>query len=297
VKGQVLFGINNIYTVDVQGQEMQCRIKGKVLKQEKRSYSPLAVGDYVEVHKDKFSDKVGWIIGREERRNFYSRWNRKKKVTQFIASNVDLLIIVTSPEYPPFRPRFIDRMLICAELGKIKPLILMNKCDLKIEMPAKKRLADFQRIGYQVIFCSALTGQGIKKIKKLIKKKTVVFAGQSGVGKSSILNSIEPYLNLKVGEISNKYDRGIHTTNFAVMIKIKGSYNVIDTPGIRELNVSNTEPQKLRFFSLSFWTILMTVHISRVYILVSRIVPLKMLLNRVKSIQTVMRAIKRFIMI
>jgi ribosome biogenesis GTPase len=252
MRGQILFGINNIYTVEVNGRELQCRIKGKVLKESENYYNPLAPGDLVEVIQDGFSKEIGWITGREERENYFERWNSKKKSPQIIAANVDLFIIISSAGSPPFRPRFIDRMLVCSEVGGIPCLIVVNKYDLGLDGEAEERLGFFKRIGYEVLYCSALTGQGIDELTGRMEHKTVLFAGQSGVGKTSILNRIDPSLQLKVGEVSAKYDRGVHTTNYAVMVTVKDRFRVIDTPGLRELNIPKLEPNDLRFYFKEF---------------------------------------------
>jgi len=253
--GQVLYGINNIYTVEVQNRELECRIKGKILKQSSNYYNPLAVGDIVCVEQDKYSENIGWITSREDRKNYFERWNRKKKSPQIIAANVDLFLIVSSAGSPPFRPRFIDRMLICAEVGGIPPVIVINKCDLGLDGQTKERLEYYKQIGYEILYCSALSGLGIDNLAERMDAKTVLFAGQSGVGKSTLLNCLDPSLNLKVGEISTKYDRGIHTTNYAVMVSVKDKYRVIDTPGIRELFIPQIEAGDLRFFFKEFITL------------------------------------------
>jgi ribosome biogenesis GTPase len=248
VTGQVLYGINNIYTVKIQDKEMECRIKGKVLQQDRNSYNPLAVGDFVNVEQDEYSSRRGWITDRLERTNCFERWNKKKKSAQIIAANIDLCAIISSAESPPFRPRFIDRMLVCAEIGGVHPFIILNKCDLKVDKHAEKRLENFKHIGYELIYCSALSGHGLDKLAHRISGKTILFAGQSGVGKSSLLNRLDPTLDLKVREISAKYDRGVHTTNYAVMVSVKNGFRVIDTPGIRELQIPQIEPDDLRFY-------------------------------------------------
>ena len=133
-------------------------------------------------------------------------------------------------------------------------MIVANKCDLGIDDLTKTRLRDYEKNGYTVIYCSAKTGEGIDRLSSFIKNKCTVFAGQSGVGKSSILNMIEPDLELKVGEISSKYDRGIHTTRFSILITLKDGTKVIDSPGIRECWIYNLEPEQLKFYFPEFLT-------------------------------------------
>ena len=242
---RVICGINNIYTVEHQKKNWQCRIKGKVLRTEKKTYNPIAVGDWVEVEKDPFSDNMGWILSRRERTNAIVRWNTKRKATQVIAANADLLVCVSSAKSPPFRPRFLDRLLLSGELGLVKPIIVLNKCDLGVSSQVRERLKGYRRINYPVIYTSGTTGRGIKALSKIMKNKISVFSGQSGVGKSTLLNAIEPTLALKVGEISNKHDRGVHTTSFSMMFAGKNNSRMIDTPGVREFAVAGVRPEEL----------------------------------------------------
>ncbi len=250
--GQVLFGINNIYTVSVDGREFKCRIKGKILKTEKKFYNPVAVGDYVELNPDPISEETGWIYQLRERRSSLLRWNKKRKAAQVIAANADLLVCICSVESPPFRPRFIDRLLISGDLGDLLPMVIINKCDLGLTEEISKRLAAYQSMGYQVIRCSAINGQGIAELEQAINKQTAVFAGQSGVGKSHLLNCLEPGLNLKIREVSSKFNRGVHTTNYSVMINLKNGSTLIDTPGIREFELAGLKPEELHHYFRDF---------------------------------------------
>ncbi|MBN1834798.1 MAG: ribosome small subunit-dependent GTPase A [Spirochaetales bacterium] len=250
--GTVLFGMNNIYTVEVDGRQLQCRIKGKVLQTERTEYNPIAVGDRVTLRQDAYSDGTGWIAGREPRRSLLSRWNKKRQSVQAIAANADLLVGVSSFQSPPFRPRFLDRLLVSAEASKLEPLIVVNKSDLPSEPAAEKRLAEYRRIGYRVLRCSARTGAGVGQLKEALRGRVAVFFGQSGVGKSSILNRIAPGLSLPVGEVSQKHNRGSHTTSFARMFRLEGGLTVIDTPGIRELEIADVEPEELPFLFREF---------------------------------------------
>jgi ribosome biogenesis GTPase len=243
--GQVLFGINNIYTVAADGGERQCRIKGKVLKVEQSQYNPIAVGDFVELEPDPIDPAVGWIVGRRPRVSWLERWNKKRRAVQVLSANADQLVCVASAQCPPFRPRFLDRLLVSAEAGGLQPVIVLNKCDLGLEEASRQRLEAFRAAGYQVVECSALTGQGLERLENLLMGKLSVFAGQSGVGKSSLLNRMDPTLNLPVGELSGKYDRGVHTTSFARLLPMSRGYSVVDTPGVREFEVAGIRPEQL----------------------------------------------------
>jgi len=250
--GVVRSGINNIYAVEADGLTYECRIKGKVLKDEERAHNPIAVGDIVAVEPDAHTAGRGVILSREKRRNSLARWNRNTKSLQTLAANVDLLVVVSSFADPPFRPRFIDRMLVAALSGGVPPLVAVNKCDLGRNPETLARIAGFRACGYPALVVSARTGEGLAELKAAIRDKVAVFAGQSGTGKSSLLNALEPAFSLKVGEISAKYGRGAHTTSFAAMLSGPAGFTVVDTPGIRELDVADVPVEELRFFFPEF---------------------------------------------
>ncbi|MBN1697407.1 MAG: ribosome small subunit-dependent GTPase A [Spirochaetales bacterium] len=252
LNGTVLYGINNIYTVLAGNRELRCRIKGKILEEEGRYYNPIASGDRVVVMEDPISDSMGWIVERGERDNGFYRFNRKKKLPQVIASNIDCIMAVCCDHRPPFRPRFIDRIIIAAQIEGIDVVILANKCDLGFSEMTKERLDEYGRIGYRVIHCSAITGKGVNDITGIMEGKLTVFIGQSGVGKSSLLNRIEPDLGLKIGAVSSKYDRGVHTTRFSLMMRLSSGARVIDTPGIREFFLYNLKPEELKYYFPEF---------------------------------------------
>jgi ribosome biogenesis GTPase len=254
----VIRGSRNIFTVRIEAEkdeavssdsvidpiELECRIKGKILKGVEGYYNPLAPGDRVLIETDPARPGMGMILGLEERRNVFTRMNQKglganrSAASQLLAANADLVLCVTTPMSPPFRPRFLDRALLQADAAGIEPVILCNKYDLINEageeaLDVEERLEDFRRIGYQALCISAKTGEGIAKLRSLIRGRFSVLVGQSGVGKSSIINALLPESNVRVGVINEKYDRGNHTTTQASMVEISGGTFLIDTPGIR----------------------------------------------------------------
>lgn len=240
----VVSGSNNIFIVedlsagDGQKRYVECRIKGKVLKGVEGFYNPLAPGDRVEVEENPATPGKGQIVALGERKNSFVRFNQKGQSPQLLAANVDLVLCVASPASPPFRPRFLDRLLVQAEYSGIQGVIVLNKCELESDLDVAERLEDFNRIGYPVFRVSARTGDGLDALKNLVGGKFSVMVGQSGVGKSSLLNALAGDLALRVGELCQKYDRGSHTTTRATLLPVptpEGLGWVIDTPGIRRL--------------------------------------------------------------
>jgi len=227
MNGTILSGSRNIFTVRSDEGDIECRIKGKILKGAEDLYNPLAPGDRVRVDN-------GMITALEERENIFSRFNQKGGAPQLLAANVDLVLCMTTRLSPPFRPRFLDRVLLQADIAGIPALVICNKIDLDDDdLDIDERLEDFKRIGYDVIETSAKTGRGLDELRRCIAGKHSVLTGQSGVGKSSLINALLPELNIKTGTINEKYDRGNHTTTLASVVEVDSDTWLIDTPGIR----------------------------------------------------------------
>jgi ribosome biogenesis GTPase len=266
----VIRGSRNIFIVRLEGEGpreaetgavLECRIKGKILKGVEGYYNPLAPGDRVEVEADPRHPGRGMIRGLAERRNVFTRFNQKglgasrSAASQLLAANVDLVVCVTSPASPPFRPRFLDRALIQADAAGISPVIVCNKSDLLEGDPdVEERLEDFRRIGYPVFRVSAKTGAGLTALRSLIDGAFSVLVGQSGVGKSSLINALLPGSRIRVGAINEKYDRGNHTTTMSAMVELPplpGAQGgprrtfLIDTPGIRRFVPDGVSPEDL----------------------------------------------------
>ena len=252
MEGLVYAGINNIYRVreNSTGEIYQCRIKGKVLRDDEGEfirdvYNPLAPGDLVEFEKDEGHAGQGMITQRHHRDNWFCRLNIKRRAPQYIAANIDSLLCFTSVKNPPFRPRFLDRVLIAAELGGVKPAVVVNKTDLGMEEETEDRLAHYEEMGLDIFPCSAVTGEGLDDLNRYVSRLRVAVFGQSGVGKSTLLNALEPGIDLKTSELSDKYDRGRHTTNYSLMIDRTEGGAIIDTPGIRQLFLWGVEKEEL----------------------------------------------------
>jgi len=252
MRGEILFGMHQIYTVKADGRRFLCRIKGKVLRSDERAWNPIAPGDEVEIDPDPLSPGQGKILGLTTRRTVLRRWNKKGRAPQILAANADLAACITSPCQPPFRPRFIDRLIVAAETGGMQPLIILNKCDLGVDSEVQTRLDYYSRMGYEVRRCSARTGEGITRLAELLAGRTAVIVGQSGVGKSSLLNALSPGLDQKVGDLSAKHDRGAHTTSCSILLEASGGLRLVDTPGIRELELAGVLPSEVAFHFRDF---------------------------------------------
>ncbi|MDR0389373.1 MAG: ribosome small subunit-dependent GTPase A [Spirochaetaceae bacterium] len=256
MRGRIIRASRNIFTLkDEAGKEFDCRIKGKILKGVEGFYNPLAPGDWVEFENDPGREGSALITALEKRRNAFTRLNQKGlglrhfQASQLLAANVDLVVCVTSPASPPFRPRFIDRLLVQGEAAGIPLIIVCNKTDLSGDDPdVEERLEDFAGIGYELLRVSAKTGEGMEAFRAILAGKLSVLAGQSGVGKSSLINALLPDPVLRVGDINAKYDRGNHITTAARLIEFSGPGGrgaVVDTPGVRRLVPDGVAPNEL----------------------------------------------------
>jgi len=274
LEGLIIAGTNNLFSVECDdGQLRNCTIKGKILKSDKEFYNPLAPGDRVVIEEDPINEQKGQLLSVIERKNTFLRWNVKGRCPQLLASNLDYLILVCTPDEPPFRPRFIDRALAQAEHQGIEPVIVCNKWDLADCMQTdgrseefeeiEKRLNIWQELGYKVLKLSAKTGEGMSQFARLLENKLSAFVGQSGVGKSSLINVMDNSCVLKTGSLSKKYGRGSHTTTKGTLIHltlnesllegIKGCHaDIIDTPGIRRFVLDDVEAQELALYFKEF---------------------------------------------
>ena len=274
MEGLIIAGTNNTFTVECDDElTRNCTIKGKVLKSDKQFYNPLAPGDRVTVEPDPINEQKGQILNVLERRNTFLRWNVKGRCPQLLACNLDYLILVCTPDEPPFRPRFIDRALAQAEHQGITPIIVCNKWDLAELMQTDgreeeydqidRRLSIWSDLGYKVLRISAKTGEGMQQFAELLENHLSAFVGQSGVGKSSLINVMDNSCVLKTGSLSKKYGRGSHTTtkgnlihltlNESLLDGIKGrKADIIDTPGIRRFVLDDIQADDVQMYFKEF---------------------------------------------
>ena len=237
------------------GTVVDCRLRGNFRLHGNKQTNPVAVGDHVDF--TLLDDGTGFISHVDDRRNCIIRKSTKlSKQTHVIAANIDLLCVVASFGFPNTSTGFIDRLLVTAEAYHIPAMILFNKCDLytdEMRQVIDDIRAVYQQVGYCVLETSAVSGQGIDKLRQLAAGKTILFSGHSGVGKSALLNAIDPSLHLRVGDVSEWSLKGKHTTTFAEIFPLQlgdglRSY-LIDTPGIKEFGMVDFTPEELsRFF-------------------------------------------------
>ena len=239
------------YTVKTpNGKFYECRIKGKFRIQGIKSTNPIAVGDVVEFDIETKNNTATGVIKRiEERKNYIVRKSvNLSKQTHIIASNVDQVFLLVTLNNPPTFTSFIDRFLVTAEAYSINTVILFNKIDAYNEetiLEVKYLASIYRKIGYKCIGISATTGKNIDKVKEMMLGKISMFAGHSGVGKSTLVNAIEPSLDLKTKEISNQHMQGQHTTTFAEMFDLSFDAQIIDTPGIKGFGVVDMEKEEV----------------------------------------------------
>ncbi|WP_271424060.1 ribosome small subunit-dependent GTPase A [Aequorivita sinensis] len=251
MKGIVYKSTGSWYSVKAEdGTFYDCRIKGKFRIGGIKSTNPVAVGDHVLFDVDNKGDEtLGVIKHIEERENYIIRKSvNLSKQTHIIASNIDVAFLLITLNNPPTFTTFIDRFLVTAEAYHINAVLLFNKVDTYNEdelLEIKYLAAVYRNIGYECIGISATTGKNIDKVKAIMKDKVTMFSGHSGVGKSTLVNAIEPGLDLKTSKISEQHLQGQHTTTFAEMFDLSFGGQIIDTPGIKGFGVVEIDKEEL----------------------------------------------------
>jgi ribosome biogenesis GTPase len=244
LKGLVIRAQSGFLTVETHKGTFICRLRGR-LKQGESEGDIVAVGDRVWI--TPHEDGTGMIDAVEERHSVFSRVRTgiKRDFRQIILANPDQIVAVFACAQPDPHLRMLDRFLVIAEKQHIEALIVANKIDLLSQELAKAIFGHYETLGYPVIYTSAHTGQGVDLLREALKDKISALAGPSGVGKSSLLNAIQPDLGLHVRAVSQATEKGRHTTHVREMFPLDVGGYVVDTPGIRSLALWDTEPEEL----------------------------------------------------
>ncbi len=249
MQGTVLKSTGSWYQVKTDdGEVHSCRIVGKLRLRGIKTTNPVAVGDRVDFELEE-GVNTGVIKEIHDRKNYIIRKSvNLSKQTQIIASNLDQAILIVTLDFPKTFPRFIDRFLATAEAYTIPGVVVFNKVDLYNEAVMDELefyTYVYQDAGYKVLHTSVPGKLGLEELKEVLKDKTSLLSGHSGVGKSTLVNTIEPRLNLKTSAISKSHDQGQHTTTFAEMFELSFGGRIIDTPGIRGFGLVDMEREEI----------------------------------------------------
>ncbi|MDP1608375.1 MAG: ribosome small subunit-dependent GTPase A [Chlamydiales bacterium] len=231
----------NATVEELDGKRQACSLKGLLKKEKMQAKNLIAVGDFVRLDGETISQV-------EERSSYLSRQDISGRKEQLIAVNIDQVLITTSVINPPLKPALIDRYIIAAKKGNMHPILLINKIDLLTDASADEVaffhafLAAYEPLGIPILSVSTKTGVGIEALRSLMKNKSSVFSGHSGVGKSSLINACFG-LSLKTGDLAQKTAKGSHTTSTAELLSLPGGGHCVDTPGIRSFGIWGLEKE------------------------------------------------------
>lgn len=248
MKGLVIKNTGSWYTVKTDdGKIVESKIKGNFRLKGIRSTNPVAVGDRVGIIRNQ--EGTAFIDSIEERRNYIIRKSQNlSKQSHIIAANVDQAFLIVTIDHPQTSTTFIDRFLASAEAYSVPVILVFNKSDL-LDSDEKRyqemMMTLYDTVGYKCVAVSAEKGDGVDELLPLLEGKTTVLSGNSGVGKSTLINRILPEVNLRTAEISDSHNTGMHTTTFSEMLELPEGGYIIDTPGIKGFGTFNMEPEEI----------------------------------------------------
>lgn len=248
MQGLVMKSTGSWYLVKTEdGSIIECRLKGKIRLEDRKTTNPVAVGDIVELQRDE--DGSNQIVTILPRKNYIIRKSiNLSKQAHIIASNLDQAILVATLVAPRTSLGFIDRFLVTAEAYGINAKIVFNKCDVLDEEMIELQndiIKLYTDIGYQCYSISSFNNDDVEMIKDLLKDKTTLLSGHSGVGKTTLINAIDSKLDLRTGDISSAHLKGMHTTTFAELFPLSFGGNIIDSPGIKELGLVEMKKEEI----------------------------------------------------
>ncbi len=253
MRGQVYRSTGSWYVVKADdGEIYQCRLRGKFKQHDLKVNNPIAVGDFVEIEADEQHENAAAITEIKQRENYMIRKStRKSSFSHILASNIDQSLLLATISFPRTSLGFIDRFLVSSESFGIPGLVVFNKKD--ILKPTEFKQVDewreiYETIGYETELISVHEDEGLSVIQERLEGKTTLISGHSGVGKSTLLNSIVPNIELRTGKVSTFANKGTHTTTFAEMFEIDEHTKVIDTPGIKELGLVDMKPYEISHY-------------------------------------------------
>ncbi len=237
---------------DPEGHLWQCRLKGKFKLKGFKVTNPIAVGDRVEFDVEDEAENTGIILDILPRENYLVRQSVHKTAhAHLLAANVDQAILVVTLYFPRTSLGFIDRFLVSAESFRIPAVLIFNKQDLldgAMREYQAELMALYESLGYRCLATTAIESEGLDAVNELLRGKISVLSGHSGVGKSSLINAIAPGLTLRTKEVSTFANKGVHTTTFAEMFELAPDTYLIDSPGIKELGLSDTEAAEISHY-------------------------------------------------
>ena len=247
MQGLVIKSTGNIYSVKTDSGVVECRIKGNFRLKDIKSTNPVAVGDYVKISLRE--DNTAYISEILPRSNYIVRKaSNLSKQSHILAANVDTCLLVVTVNYPATSTTFIDRFLASAEAYRVPVVLIFNKTDLyndEERASMESLIALYESIGYHCLRTAATEGEGIEELKEIVKGHVSLLAGNSGVGKSSIVNALSPETAARIGEISKIHNKGMHTTTYSEMFELMPDSYLVDTPGVKGFGTYNMEVEEI----------------------------------------------------